>query len=1114
MVFDAFRKRNSHRAESSVTPLWRRGAAALAVGAVLGTTGVVGASAIDAPSAFAAEGGDSASDASESAAPSRSAEYALKFQLDLELPVGTRDWLPGPQFLYRGPAQDENKPVEAPKDMRYFDHQATDEDNGHPEKFKQKFEYKPDGSVRPIGREWKDSDFFDNGDGTKGFNYIAKFGDGNEHVIYVGFAAASDGEGSEEISAWEDSITVPSGQSVTYDAHEIPAGTVIDNEQYMKENLRVTRNSDGTLTIDATETPEGALGTMYFFHPDNPDQAFGMLTIEVQAPESEPKQSDDFDPKYTDTDLTQGDVSDAPTFDDPATDEVESAPEGTKFEKKDGPKGITVDEETGALVIGEDVPAGEHKVVVEVTYPDDSTDEVEVTVNVSAKPTADDYNPQYTENEFTQGDISSAPTFDDPTTDDVESAPEGTKFAPKSEDNYGLPEGVTVDPETGALTIAEDAEPGSYPIAVEVTYPDGSTDIIYETIVIKAKPEADNYNPQYTENEFTQGDISSAPTFDDPTTDEVESAPEGTKFAPKSEDNYGLPEGVTVDPETGALTIAEDAEPGSYPIAVEVTYPDGSTDIIYETIVIKAKPEADKYNPQYTDTTLKQGERSDAPTFDDPTTDAVEFVPEGTTFGPNEYSPLPEGITVDPETGEIIVAEDAEPGRYPIAVDVTYPDGSKDTIYETITVVGPTDAENLTPVYTDVTVERGETAFVDAPTFDDLATDEVEFAPEGTKFTLKDGEIEGVTIDEETGAISSNATFASPADHVYEVLVTYPDGSTDTTFVTIHVVETPQVKLYQPAYTEVTVTQGDVAEVAAPVFTDEETGEERDMPEGTTFALKDGDIEGVWIDEETGEIKSSATHAAPATNVYEVEVTYPDGSKETVVATVKVVAPEQATLYQPVYAPAEVERGQVGTIEAPKFTDEETGEERDMPEGTKFALNDGEIEGVTIDPETGAITVETTFAAVENVYEVLVTYPDGSSEVVVATINVIDTPVDEPGEQPGEGTEQPGEGTEEPGDGTDEPGDGTDEPGDGTDEPGDGTDEPGDGTEEPGDDAGEQPGDAGSSRPTKPVKVVPAKGGKHALPRTGAETGGLLAAAASLLAGGAALVTRRRKNEQ
>lgn len=196
--------------------------------------------------------------------------------------------------------------------------------------------------------------------------------------------------------------------------------------------------------------------------------------------------------------------------------------------------------------------------------------------------------------------------------------------------------------------------------------------------------------------------------------------------------------------------------------------------------------------------------------------------------------------------------------------------------------------------------------------------------------------------------------------------------------------------------------------------------------------------------------------AAPATNVYEVEVTYPDGSTDTVAATVTVTETPQAKAYQPVYAPGEVERGKVGTIAAPKFTDEETGAERDMPEGTMFALKDGEIAGVTIDENTGAITVESTYAAVENVYEVLVTYPDGSSEVVVATINVIDTPVDEPSE----------------------------------------------------------PGEPGDNGMTKPIKKVPAKGGKHALPRTGAETGGLLAAAASMIAGGAALVTRRRKSEQ
>ncbi|RUP85874.1 hypothetical protein D8M36_08410, partial [Dermabacter sp. HSID17554] len=641
---------------------------------------------------------------------------------------------------------------------------------------------------------------------------------------------------SENLNPFYPSTEIEQGQTgvapefdnPTTDAVEtMPEGTTFAPSEYypLPEGITVDPNTGQIIVGDDVE-PGTYPVVVHVTYPDgSTDDIYTTITV------TEKPDSSKYDPTYTDTDLTQGDVSDAPTFDDPATDEVESAPEGTKFEKKDGPEGITVDEETGAITVGDDVEPGEHKVVVEVTYPDGSTDEVEVTVNVEAKKESENLNPFYPSTEIEQGQTGVAPEFDNPTTDAVETMPEGTTFAPS--EYYPLPEGITVDPNTGQIIVGDDVEPGTYPVVVHVTYPDGSTDDIYTTITVTEKPDSSKYDPTYTDTDLTQGDVSDAPTFDDPATDEVESAPEGTKFEKKDG-----PEGITVDEETGALVIGDDVPAGEHKVVVEVTYPDGSTDEVEVTVNVEAKPAADDYNPQYTDTTLKQGERSDAPTFDDPTTDAVEFVPEGTTFGPNEYSPLPEGITVDPETGEIIVAEDAEPGRYPIAVDVTYPDGSKDTIYETITVVGPTDAENLTPVYTDVTVERGETAFVDAPTFDDLATDEVEFAPEGTKFTLKDGEIEGVTIDEETGAISSNATFASPADHVYEVLVTYPDGSTDTTFVTIHVVETPQVKLYQPAYTEVTVTQGDVAEVAAPVFTDEETGEERDMPEGTTFALK------------------------------------------------------------------------------------------------------------------------------------------------------------------------------------------------------------------------------------------------------------------------------------
>ncbi|RUP85792.1 hypothetical protein D8M36_07945, partial [Dermabacter sp. HSID17554] len=61
MVFDAFRTRNTHRATAATTPLWRRGAAALAVGAILGTASVAGAGAFDTPFVSAASAADSTS---------------------------------------------------------------------------------------------------------------------------------------------------------------------------------------------------------------------------------------------------------------------------------------------------------------------------------------------------------------------------------------------------------------------------------------------------------------------------------------------------------------------------------------------------------------------------------------------------------------------------------------------------------------------------------------------------------------------------------------------------------------------------------------------------------------------------------------------------------------------------------------------------------------------------------------------------------------------------------------------------------------------------------------------------------------------------------------------
>nr|WP_239541786.1 Rib/alpha-like domain-containing protein [Pseudoglutamicibacter cumminsii] len=622
----------------------------------------------------------------------------------------------------------------------------------------------------------------------------------------------------------------------------------------------------------------------------------------------------------------------------------------------------------------------------------------------------------------------------------------------------------------------------------------------------------------YTEVAVTEGDVAeiAAPTFTDAESGAAVDAPAGTTFALKSKIA-----GVYVDEATGAITVGEPATaaaPSTGVYEVAVIYPDGSKKTAVATVKVVPTEQAKLYQPEYTEVTVTEGDVAEvaAPKFTDEESGEERDMPEGTTFALNAGDI--EGVWIDEETGEIkSSATYAAPATNTYEVAVTYPDGSKDVVVATVKVVPTEQAKLYQPEYTEVTVTEGDVAEIAAPTFTDAESGAAVDAPAGTTFALK-SKIAGVYVDEATGAITVGepATAAAPSTGVYEVAVIYPDGSKKTAVATVKVVPTEQAKLYQPEYTEVTVTEGDVAEVAAPKFTDEESGEERDMPEGTTFALNAGDIEGVWIDEETGEIKSSATYAAPATNTYEVAVTYPDGSKDVVVATVKVVPTEQAKLYQPEYAPATVELGKVGTIEAPKFTDEESGEERDMPEGTTFALKDAPIDGVTINEETGEITVESTYAAVKNVYEVLVTYPDGSSEVVVATIDVIDSPVEEePGEeQPGEeqpGEEQPGEeqpGEEQPGEeqpGEEQPGEeqpGEEQPGEeqpGEEQPGE--EQPGE--EQPGE---EQPGEE------QPGEEQPGEGD---LARTGAEVGGLMALMASLMAGAASLFTiRRRKSEQ
>ena len=413
---------------------------------------------------------------------------------------------------------------------------------------------------------------------------------------------------------------------------------------------------------------------------------------------------------------------------------VEGLPAGLKFDPASGTITGTPTE------VSKDVPSQEKPnvtVAYDIVVPAEDEDGEPTVVQaghvdrvplvVKAQDQADQFEPSYGSEKVTADTpATSKPTFKDKDGKDVD-APSGTTFA--IPDDFTAPEGfkVEVDPETGVVTVTVEKDKDGKPklnadskeefdVPVTVTYPDGTKD--HPTANFKLDtdgdgtpdtedgdddgdgiPDAedsnpkvpnanDHFQPQYEGGNGEPGkDVTvPAPKFTDkngnPTT-----APEGTTFTPGN----NAPEGVIVDPNTGAITVSipEGAKPGdTITVPVVVTYPDGTTDEVTTTVTVdepkKDPSQADQYDPQGQDQKVPTGgtpdPRKNIQNADD--------LPEGTQF---QYKETPDTST---------------PGEYDVTVIVTYPDGSTDEV-NTKLIVG-SDAQRYAPKYdekTDVPVD-------------------------------------------------------------------------------------------------------------------------------------------------------------------------------------------------------------------------------------------------------------------------------------------------------------------------------------------------------------------------------------------------------------------------
>ena len=322
----------------------------------------------------------------------------------------------------------------------------------------------------------------------------------------------------------------------------------------------------------------------------------------------------------------KGDTSsEVPTFVDGDGNEVDkpAAGEGqdeVKFDPgEDAPDGAQVDPDSGVVTIPEVPAKGEDPVVVPVvvTYPDGSTDAVEVPVKVTEadKPVTDSVDPKYAQDTVVKAGESG--TVVAPKDADGNALPEGTKFVPGKD----VPEWAKVNPD-GSITVApgKDVVPGDYKVPVVVTYPDGSTDAVEVPVKV-------------TEGGKGRTDAGK-PAWDDAST-----PADKTVVIPNK--GGDVVEGTTVEvegpgkAEIGAdgslkVTPSADAKPGDKIVA---KVKDGEGNVIDTVTVTLTDPEGGKG-------------RTDAgkPAWDDASTPA-----DKTVVIPNKGGDVVEGTTVEVE---------------------------------------------------------------------------------------------------------------------------------------------------------------------------------------------------------------------------------------------------------------------------------------------------------------------------------------------------------------------------------------------------------------------------------------------------------------------------------
>ena len=492
--------------------------------------------------------------------------------------------------------------------------------------------------------------------------------DGSKDTVDV-TVTVEEPEAPAEKPDWKDDKGKPGDKvEIPNTGGPVEDGTTVETEGPGKAEI----DENGNLVVDIDEDAKPG-DKIVVVVKDPEGNTIDESTVTVTEPSKpDTKQNEEFEPGYEDGSGKPGeDVNvPAPEFKDKDGKDTK-APEGTKFTPgENAPEGVTIDENTGEITvtIPEDAKPGDKITVpVEVTYPDGSKDKVDVTVTVEKPDAPDTKKPDWNDDKGKPGDKVEIPNTGGPVEDGTTVETEGPGKAEIDEDGK-----IVVD-------IDKDAKPGD---KIKVVVKDKDGKVIDEVTVTVEKPggkkpevPAPSEKPDWNDDKGKPGDKVEIPNTGGPVEDGTTVETEGPGKAEIDEDGK-----IVVD-------IDKDAKPGDK-IKVVVKDKDGKViDEVTVTVNDPKKTDAENYQPKWNDGTVKPGDTITVPNVGDK-------LPNGTTLE-IKGKDLPNGWGVQigkDGTIKVTAPSWAKPGdKVTIPVHITYPDGSTEVVYFTVTVVGDND---------------------------------------------------------------------------------------------------------------------------------------------------------------------------------------------------------------------------------------------------------------------------------------------------------------------------------------------------------------------------------------------------------------------------------------